>query len=318
MALSGFPAAARRSLGDSQLRANLARATSTIRDKRGRVVDGAAGLGGAAGGGLGDQGRGAASAGPTSSTQLESAVVAAGGTGALGEDGDEACSIVAADRSVARRRRGGEGEVDRHRRDRAERAARRRGHPRRGDRPRRADHPARRRLPVAHPRSGDPSQPCRDPRHLPARARASRTSPTSRPRSPRPRGCTCGAKFLSARMGVSGANFAVAETGSVCVFESEGNGRMCTTLPEVLVTVMGVEKVVPVAGATWRCSSSCCRAPRPASGMNPYTSVWSGAATAATGRARVPPRAARQRPGAARSPTRSAARRCAASAAARA
>ena len=38
MALSGFPAAARRSLGDSQLRANLARATSTIRDKRGRVV----------------------------------------------------------------------------------------------------------------------------------------------------------------------------------------------------------------------------------------------------------------------------------------
>ena len=39
MALSGFPAAARRSLGDSQLRANLARATSTIRDKRGRVVE---------------------------------------------------------------------------------------------------------------------------------------------------------------------------------------------------------------------------------------------------------------------------------------
>ncbi len=49
-------------------------------------------------------------------------------------------------------------------------------------------------------------------------------------------------------MGVSGANFAVAETGSVCVFESEGNGRMCTTLPEVLVTVMGIEKVIP----TWR------------------------------------------------------------------
>ena len=66
-------------------------------------------------------------------------------------------------------------------------------------------------------------------------------------------------------MGVSGANFAVAETGTVCVVESEGNGRMCTTLPEVLVTVMGMEKVVP-PGATWRSSSSCCRAPRPASG----------------------------------------------------
>ena len=49
-----------------------------------------------------------------------------------------------------------------------------------------------------------------------------------------------------ARMGISGANFAVAETGTVCVFESEGNGRMCTTLPEVLVTVMGIEKLVPV------------------------------------------------------------------------
>jgi L-lactate dehydrogenase complex protein LldF len=35
----------------------------------------------------------------------------------------------------------------------------------------------------------------------------------------------------------------VAETGTVCVFESEGNGRMCRTLPEVLVTVMGMEEV---------------------------------------------------------------------------
>jgi L-lactate dehydrogenase complex protein LldF len=55
-------------------------------------------------------------------------------------------------------------------------------------------------------------------------------------------------KFLSARVGVSGANFAVAETGTVSVFESEGNGRMCTTLPDVLVTVMGIEKLVPA----WR------------------------------------------------------------------
>ena len=84
------------------------------------------------------------------------------------------------------------------------------------------------------------------------------------------------AKFLSARMGVSGANFAVAETGSVCVFESEGNGRMCTTLPEVLVTVMGVEKVVP----SWRDMEVFLQLlPRSSTGerMNPYTSVWSGA-----------------------------------------
>ena len=85
------------------------------------------------------------------------------------------------------------------------------------------------------------------------------------------------AKFLSARMGVSGANFGVAETGSICVVESEGNGRMCTTLPEVLVTVMGVEKVVP----SWRDMEVFLQLlPRSSTGerMNPYTSLWSGTA----------------------------------------
>ena len=83
------------------------------------------------------------------------------------------------------------------------------------------------------------------------------------------------AKFLSARMGISGANFAVAETGTVCVFESEGNGRMCTTLPDVLVTVMGIEKLVP----TWRDMEVFIQLlPRSSTGerMNPYTSFWSG------------------------------------------
>ncbi len=44
--------------------------------------------------------------------------------------------------------------------------------------------------------------------------------------------------FLRARVAISGANFAAADTGTICVVESEGNGRMCTTLPEVLITVM--------------------------------------------------------------------------------
>ena len=39
--------------------------------------------------------------------------------------------------------------------------------------------------------------------------------------------------------------FAVAETGSVCVVESEGNGRMCLSLPEVLISLIGIEKVIP-------------------------------------------------------------------------
>ena len=51
-----------------------------------------------------------------------------------------------------------------------------------------------------------------------------------------------------AGMGVTGANVGVAETGTVCVVENEGNGRMVTTLPPVLVTVMGIEKVVPYPG----------------------------------------------------------------------
>src|SRR5215207_391424 len=82
-------------------------------------------------------------------------------------------------------------------------------------------------------------------------------------------------KFLGARMGISGANFAVAETGTVCVFESEGNGRMCTTLPEVLVTVMGIEKLVP----SWSDMEVFLQLlPRSSTGerMNPYTSFWTG------------------------------------------
>jgi L-lactate dehydrogenase complex protein LldF len=82
-------------------------------------------------------------------------------------------------------------------------------------------------------------------------------------------------RFLRARVGVSGANFAVVETGTVCVVESEGNGRMCTTLPEVLVTVCGIEKLLP----EWRDLDVFLQLlPRSATGerMSPYTSLWSG------------------------------------------
>src|SRR5580765_4709983 len=52
-------------------------------------------------------------------------------------------------------------------------------------------------------------------------------------------------KFLRVAVGFSGANYAIADTGSVCVVESEGNGRMCLTLPRLLITMVGVEKVIP-------------------------------------------------------------------------
>jgi L-lactate dehydrogenase complex protein LldF len=84
-------------------------------------------------------------------------------------------------------------------------------------------------------------------------------------------------KFLRARLGVSGANFAVADTGTLVVVESEGNGRMCLTLPEVLVSVVGIEKVVP----TWADLEVFLQLlPRSSTGerMNPYTSTWSGPA----------------------------------------
>jgi L-lactate dehydrogenase complex protein LldF len=82
-------------------------------------------------------------------------------------------------------------------------------------------------------------------------------------------------KFLDARVGVSGANFGVAETGTICVVESEGNGRMCTTLPPVLVTVLGIEKLVP-AFADLEVFLQLL--PRSSTGerMNPYTSLWTG------------------------------------------
>jgi L-lactate dehydrogenase complex protein LldF len=82
-------------------------------------------------------------------------------------------------------------------------------------------------------------------------------------------------KFLAAKVGISGANFAVAETGTVCVVESEGNGRMCTTLPQVLVTLMGIEKVIPA----WRDFEVFMQLlPRSSTAerMNPYTSFWTG------------------------------------------
>jgi L-lactate dehydrogenase complex protein LldF len=82
-------------------------------------------------------------------------------------------------------------------------------------------------------------------------------------------------KFLAARVAVSGANFAVAETGTVCVVESEGNGRMCTTLPRMLITLMGIEKILPRfedLGVMLQLLPRSSTAER----MNPYTSLWTG------------------------------------------
>jgi L-lactate dehydrogenase complex protein LldF len=83
------------------------------------------------------------------------------------------------------------------------------------------------------------------------------------------------AKFLSVPVAVSGANFAVADSGAVCIVESEGNGRMCLTLPNVLISVMGLEKIIP----TWQDFEVFLQLlPRSSTAerMNPYTSIWTG------------------------------------------
>ncbi len=82
-------------------------------------------------------------------------------------------------------------------------------------------------------------------------------------------------KFLSAKVGISGANFAIAETGTLAVVESEGNGRMCLTLPQTLITVMGIEKLLPSFADL---EVFLQLLPRSSTGerMNPYTSLWTG------------------------------------------
>jgi L-lactate dehydrogenase complex protein LldF len=277
VAVTGFPAAARRSLADSQLRANLARATSTIRDKRGRIVDELPDW---------EELRAAGAAIKDSAllrldhhlTRLESSVQARGGTVHWAKDGTEACSIVAeiarahsldevvkvksiATDEIGLNEQLAAAGVVAVETDLAELIIQLDD-----------DFPSHILVPAIHRNRAEIRNIFRRELGLDdltdepaALAEAARLHLRR--------------KFLGARMGVSGANFAVAETGSVCVFESEGNGRMCTTLPEVLVTVMGIEKVIP----SWRDMEVFLQLlPRSSTGerLNPYTSVWSGVAAA--------------------------------------
>jgi L-lactate dehydrogenase complex protein LldF len=82
-------------------------------------------------------------------------------------------------------------------------------------------------------------------------------------------------KFLTIPTAISGANFLIAETGSVAIVESEGNGRMCLTLPRALITLAGIEKVIPRFQDLEVMLQILARS---ATGerMNPYTSLWTG------------------------------------------
>ena len=82
-------------------------------------------------------------------------------------------------------------------------------------------------------------------------------------------------KFLTIPTAISGANFLIAETGAVVVVESEGNGRMCLTLPRAMITLAGIEKILPRYSDLEVMLQVLARS---ATGerMNPYTSLWTG------------------------------------------
>jgi L-lactate dehydrogenase complex protein LldF len=270
---AGFPQAARAALADSQLRRNLGHATSTIRAKRARVV-----------GEVSDwEALREAGAEIKDRTlrhldvhleRLEESVVRAGGTVHWARDGAEACAIVA---DVARAHGSEEvikvkslatDEIDLN--QSLERAG---IHAVETDLAEliiqlsERDSQSHILVPAIHRNPAEIAEIFRrrlgvdvsdDPADLTAAARAYLRE-----------------KFLSVPVGVSGANFAIAETGHVVVVESEGNGRMCTTLPEVLVSLVGIEKLLPRFSDLEVMLQLLPRSST-AERMNPYTSIWSG------------------------------------------
>ena len=128
---------------------------------------------------------------------------------------------------------------------------------------------------VAHPGARDPPQPDGDQGAVRAhdhRRDARRPRPA---RSPRPLAATCARSSCRCRWRSRARTSASPRPGTIAVVESEGNGRMCTTLPRVLVTVMGIEKVLP----EWRDLEVFLQLlPRSSTAerMNPYTSLWTG------------------------------------------
>jgi L-lactate dehydrogenase complex protein LldF len=276
-----FPKAARIALADAQLRANLGRATSTIREKRARAVaelDDWEGLR-LAGAAIKDE---VLARLPELLDQLESNVVAAGGVVHWARDAAEANAIVASlvkaagatevvkvksmvtqeiELNEALAREG----IAAWETDLAELIVQL-GH----------DLPSHILVPAIHRNRTE----IRDifVREMAAAGRPAPDGLTDDPAAlAEAARLHLREKFLGARVAISGANFAVAETGTVMVVESEGNGRMCLTLPDTLITVMGIEKLVPC----WQDLEVFLQLlPRSSTAerMNPYTSMWTGVA----------------------------------------
>jgi L-lactate dehydrogenase complex protein LldF len=269
-----FPAAARRSLADTQLRRNLAHATSTIRAKRARTVAELDDWQDLRAAGEAIKARAMATL-PEQLERLEAAVGRAGGTVHWARDGTEANAIVA---GIAR----GEGarEVIKVKSLATDEIGLNEALAAEGIAAIETDL-AELIIQLAGDRQSHILVPAIHKNRAEIRALFERTIAQGRELGTEAAAIAEAArlhlreKFLTVPVAVSGANFAVAETGTVVVVESEGNGRMCLTLPEVLVTVMGIEKVLP----EWRDLEVFLQLlPRSSTAerMNPYTSLWTG------------------------------------------
>jgi L-lactate dehydrogenase complex protein LldF len=273
-AKTGFAAAAPAALADAQLRRNLRKATRTIRDKRAAVVDEVADWEALRDAGAAIKERTLRHL-DTYLEALEASVVARGGVVHWAADAGEANAIVA--RLV---RAAGSDEVVKVKSMATDEIGLNDALARAGIKAYETDL-AELIVQLAGDRPSHILVPAIHRNRAEIRELFARTLPDAGDLSDEPAALAeaarryLRARFLAARVGVSGANFAVAETGTVCVVESEGNGRMCTTLPETLITVMGIEKVIPSMDDLGVMLQLL---PRSSTGerMNPYTSLWTG------------------------------------------
>ncbi|MDH6244123.1 LutB/LldF family L-lactate oxidation iron-sulfur protein [Mycobacterium sp. OTB74] len=269
-----FPAAARTALADTQLRRNIGHATATIRAKRLAAVAECADW---------EQLRAAGSAIkqdvlarlPELLEELERNVTARGGTVHWARDGDEANHLVA-----ELIRATGNSEVVKVKSMATQEIGLNEYLEAQGITPIETDL-AELIVQLGHDRPSHILVPAIHRNRAEIREIFAREMPRATELSDQPRVLAMAArehlrrKFLSAKVAVSGANFGVAETGTLAVVESEGNGRMCLTLPETLITVMGIEKVIPTFSDLEVFMQLLPRSST-AERMNPYTSMWTG------------------------------------------
>jgi L-lactate dehydrogenase complex protein LldF len=271
--MKGFPAAAHETLQNAQLRRNLGKATSTIREKRLRAVGELPDWEALRDAGAAIKARAMATL-PEQLERLEASVQSRGGVVHWARDGAEANAIVA---RVAREH--GADEVVKVKSIATDEIGLNDALAREGISAIETDL-AELILQLSHDRTSHILVPAIHRNRMEIKALFERTItdralPSDATAIAEAARLHLRQKFLSVPVAVSGANFGVAETGTVAVVESEGNGRMCTTLPKVLVTVMGIEKVLP----EWRDLEVFLQLlPRSSTAerMNPYTSLWTG------------------------------------------